>query len=663
MKRNKGLLFSVILLGILMFSLKVNAASSSTYFEGKSITIEQQENFELITTEINIDEENSLIENSFIVRNATNKDITTKIQIPVAGKVLVEKTENFELTINNNKVKAMADENGVINLNIKFTPNEAKEITLKYNTDNNLKNAKVIKYLLEDWNGYTIKKFKATIKLAEEDVPLVTAIYPECYEFKDNTISVEYYNFKVNALSNNVIVEKETYKDLLYGQDSNFTDSETKVLKNAKTLIKNGLTIDYEKEKKTSQITSGTGSREITAIDNANVIEHYLNDNGLKYGSNSIIESICEYAIFKQIVKDGRLDLRDQAFRTQREISSDWNHPLTEEYIESQSPKEDYPLYGKKVCIDYVESEGDKELYIYRMTKEAENPTDNEYDYVKTSEWDILKIKNHRFWYYCKPGARMIYVGQDISGNKLNVTEQEKIEYINMINVDLYIRMIIYDGNVKTTHLFEGITDATGKAQYDEHEGWITGMTAYYRNEDRQIATGYVSYSEDVIAFKDYYNNGTYTNKYYSEVINKFSNDVISNNSKVPTIAHSIGYRTTEEGKYVINFFGGTCYSNGLGEIEGAINTSRAQELINSNKAQNEKIKSSVEKEIEDITISKQTGIVIEKTNNDSQQNEEKNNVIDYQNKDFWILNGIVFAIFICIALLIIKAIKSKKNR
>lgn len=70
--------------------------------------------------------------------------------------------------------------------------------------------------------------------MPSEDVPLVKNIYPQCYEFENDTIIAEYYNFNVNALTQDVIIEKETYKDLLYGRENSFSDNEIAIIKNAK---------------------------------------------------------------------------------------------------------------------------------------------------------------------------------------------------------------------------------------------------------------------------------------------------------------------------------------------------------------------------------------------------------------------------------------------
>lgn len=111
-------------------------------------------------------------------------------------------------------------------------PNETKKILVVYQTENDLKKAKVLKYNFEDLGlgDKIIKKAKVDIILQEKDIPLVTKVYPSHYTFKDNIISIEYYNFKVNSITKDIIVEKETIDNLLYGREIELTDIDSKIL-------------------------------------------------------------------------------------------------------------------------------------------------------------------------------------------------------------------------------------------------------------------------------------------------------------------------------------------------------------------------------------------------------------------------------------------------
>ena len=64
-------------------------------------------------------------------------------------------------------------------------------------------------------------------------------------------------------------------------------------------------------------------------------------------------------------------------------------------------------------------------------------------DTIETSEWNILRTEDKSNWSERpETGEKIIYVGIGITGEKIDATEEEKIEYINMINPDLYIRKV-----------------------------------------------------------------------------------------------------------------------------------------------------------------------------------------------------------------------------
>lgn len=155
----------------------------------------------------------------------------------------------------------------------------------------------------------------------------------------------------------------------------------------------------------------------------------------------------------KQLEKDGKND-------TLQYLPSE--RPLVKDYIHSKNYKNEEKmqewgivtnlyeenLVGKVICIDYVESEGDKALYVNRsVTGGSTNPEEFlGLEEVQVSEWELLKASVS--WDDICGEARVIYVGMDIEGNKIEATEKEKIEYVNSMNADMYIRVMIYDGDI-----------------------------------------------------------------------------------------------------------------------------------------------------------------------------------------------------------------------
>lgn len=279
-----------------------------------------------------------------------------------------------------------------------------------------------------------------------------------------------------------------------------------------------------------------------------------------EYISNSdLFDSISKYIVYKQCSNDNIKRLKNCCISKYM-----GNYPITRKIINQYNYSEtDGNLLGKKICIDYVESEGDKELYIEtnKITGEPEKS-----QYKKFDEIEILKRMEYEYddgysnYYGYKYTYDIINVGLDINGNQIDVSEAEKVDYINKIGADLYVRKVIYDGNSQGRDM----------------------LVAYYTDNNRSVAKSYLHFIEHFD---------------YGEPI-KFENEVVVEKSNVPTIASAVGYRITKNGKYVVNYYSSFGDNNGLGNIYEAINSSSAKSLIQSNNEKNKSIVQSVEDEI-----------------------------------------------------------------
>jgi len=417
-----------------------------TYFVGESVQIEDTEKWEILSNEVDIDTINSKVKNVVLLRNKTNKTIEQEVPIQLEDVALSTKVENLSIKVNQAKVAYRKGEDGKVTFKIKADANAVKKIEIEYTPESPLKDAKIIKYSLESLKGKKIKAFKMDIHIQEEDIPLVKAIYPYHYTFENNTISVSYYDFTVNNLTKDVIVEKDTYKDLLYGREQEFDEAEEIIIKNARDWIKNGMTIDYE-------ASHDKYSNYKDEIDRDKMISNIIGKECEVYQMEEVCGEIVSYAAIKQIEKDGK-NTFEQSMECKRPLTVECIYPklykneiVTQSGGEAENPYEER-LVGKRICIDYVESEGDKPLYIYKNI--AGSPYEKEgqrnEQWVRASEWEILKapVDFDQIGYF----SRRIYVGMDIEGNKIEATEKEKIEYVNSINADFYLRVMIYDGNV-----------------------------------------------------------------------------------------------------------------------------------------------------------------------------------------------------------------------
>lgn len=622
---NKRIVFIMITI-ITIISLGV-VAYGATYYDGKSITF-NDDKFEIISNEIKIDTTTSKIDNTFLIKNISGEKVEKEMSIQLENAELATNIEELSIIVNNMETKYKKDDKGVYKFKIKAEANAVKKIELHYKTSNNLKESKTIKYSLDGMMGKKIKSFKADIVIAKEDIPLIKGIYPYNYTFEDNTISVKYYDFTVNNLTKDIVIEKDSYSDLLYGREYELSDVDEYIVKNAKDWINNGIDINYKKDLN----SSGDVSSE--------KVVSRLSD--IKYNSESefitldTCKQIMEYICLIQLEKDNKSSLYYEVNNT-----IDSLRPLIKKKYNETSKNS--TLRNKKICVDYVESEGDKKLYIHKNTTGKEFDSANYVGIkdVQVNEWDILKGKVD--WEKIYGVADIVYIGMDIEGNKIEATEKEKIDYVNMMDADMYLRIVIYDGSVNYTKKYQTIE---GTEQSTEEE--LPGIIAYYNNEDRVLAETLVGENSYVEKEKE---------------IKKFDNSDIMNYSQIPTLTRCRAYRVTEDGKYFVKYFG----AGGLGDettLEKTIETSRAQKLIKQNQEKNEATKNSIEEEIKNISIIddvEEPEEIAEKNDNINEENNENMGKFITDNRDAIVLGTIVFLIIVCLLILINK-IKNNKG-
>lgn len=647
MKKRTFICIFLIIMLFVLFQNKVKAVgetNDSTYFYGEILKLKNYNGTEILLNEVDIDVGESSVENTTIIKNSTSENISTIASIKLEDEKMGIGIKNLDISINGKSQTDIKIISGNYVFNVEIPAGEAKKIVVKYQTNSNLENAKVIKYSLQGSRWKNINAFKINVKLPEEDIPLVKNIYPQCYKFEDSTITAEYYNFNVNVLTQDVIIEKETYKDLLYGRENSFSDNEIAIIKNAKDWINSGIYVDYNKY--LTENSNYIKDKNIKIVETEAVFKDLLKINE-NISTKNVIESIMEYALNRQLVTNGENNIYTSSIYNFSN-ENEWEYPLTKDYIIENSSNEVYSLKDKKICIDYVESEGDKILYVKKnVSGGLEENTQMET--VKTSEWNILRAKNSSNWSgRPETGEKIIHVGVGITGEKLNATEEEKIEYVNMINPDLYIRKVIYDDNAKTTYTYI-TTDNSGKQIQKTEEGYIPIMVGYYNEKQKEVAKQYITFKDEHTP-ENYYND-----QYYSVTTRLFSNETIKEKCLVPTIAQSVGFINQEDGKYIVEFFK-FGKSNGLGAIKEAIADNTAQNLVKINQIKNEEIKTNAENEINYAIIKNDTG----EENSENSQDEKKGFELTTQN--IIVLAIIGASIIICLIIIIGISIMKKKN-
>ena len=600
-----------------------------------------------------------------MINNTSNSEIITTISIPLENKEISTTIHDLSIFINSTEVEYTKEENGEYSFKTILLAGETKKVEIMYSTDNDLQNAKIIKYNLDNFGEKTIGKVKVDVIIAERDIPLVTGIYPGHYTFANNTISVEYYNFKANKITRDVIIEKDTYKDLLYGQENEFEEDERYIIENIDNFLENGIKINYEHE-------------DIKNMDRKDYIRRILNNyyNTIKtdkdkydYDLPEECINILSYVIYKQIIKDGKQEQILGLYSANIGSKYEKYNKLLEEVITNSIKEYEIPYFmwneeikvnslkDTIICIDFAETEN-VDLYVSKSISRNDIGFITR-EYVKEDERKILKTDMGDWAEEVTGslGAKVIFVGEGINGQSLNVTEEEKIEYINSINADIYIRIMIYDGSKTIIGGYYNNLDLDMAKKFFEREAVL--MDEHNFNYSDELKEKYGTYQN-------------YRNKYPKDFLNdriiKLSNENVVNKCEVPTIAKFMGIREKIEDKYVVNLEKGTSSYDGslsgIVSVGEAIITKQAQKLLNENKQKNENIKKEIDNKILNLKFNNNEADIQERL-------KEKENVIakDVVNKnkiklqtiDIIVFFVIGIAIIICIIVLII--IQKKRKR
>ena len=236
-----------------------------------------------------------------------------------------------------------------------------------------------------------------------------------------------------------------------------------------------------------------------------------------------------------------------------------------------------------------------------------------------------------------RSGLKIIHINQDITGAEIDATDEEKIEYVNMINPTLYARVTIYDGNVK-----------------EKEDGY----------DHIKLATGYYG-SENLIIAKKYNINSNYDGEEYeiNSIYIDYDNEIVANKCKVPNLAHNVGYREYIDGKYVISFFNTAYHSDGYGNIKNAVNCDRAKALKQENEARITQVKNQINNEITNLVINDNLKEDEKISNDKIIQNNASNSQTNSKLKKDIVVYGICFGgIIILIIIIVILLIKRGKK-
>ena len=226
----KRLTTSFVLIIFLFLNSTISiGASSTTYLYLETVKIEET-NIEILSDEILIDTTTSKIENTINLKNTSNKEIEMNLAIPLENEELNISIKDLVIKLNGVQVEYVKGNEGKYLVKTRISGNSGKKINIEYYTENDLQKARTIKCNFDNLKGKKVGKLKVDIKIDDKNIPLVEKIYPGHYTFKDDTISIEYYNYEVNTITKNIIIKKETFNNLLYGRELTLSDEERNIV-------------------------------------------------------------------------------------------------------------------------------------------------------------------------------------------------------------------------------------------------------------------------------------------------------------------------------------------------------------------------------------------------------------------------------------------------
>ena len=612
---------------ILLLCGNAYASSSSTVFVGEPIVLDNYSDVEITYNKIDINEETSEIINETLFTNESSKTITKKATIKLEDSFNKLTINSLKIVVNGLEINEIEKDGDNYSFNFQILPNEGKKIEISYKTDSSIKNAKVIKYNLEKIKGKNVKKFVFNTHILEEDVPLVQKIYPYCWEYDDenDNISVTYYDFKVNNITKDFIIQKETYQNLIYYSGESLNENEMDVIKNAKQYIMGEKSVD-----------------KYLRLDNDYFIKGISINNSL-IDYNSIANKIIKYAKIKEKIKNGTIDdvfthesgsKFDDLFMKYNSIETHTNLLIYDIYTKYLN-KDYLPLYGKKICIDYVQSEQGKELYVYKnIDYESVN---HEKTATKESEWKLLGTRNGR-WNPNRIETREIYINKDLDGNEIQATEEEKIAYVNMLDADMYLRVVIYDGE-RTKY----------QASFGETFKSVYG---YYNQAGKSILNSIEDDTRDLSLI----NNSILLNLEGAEFIN-FDNDYVGKYCQIPVFGNVVGYLYQEDGKYIVELKGTTSY-----DYTSVIGLGESDELIEQNRENNKQIRNTVEEKINSTKISNDTKEFIVEKEQLKTDNTQNNSFINEIFKDGRLIALCIMVVLLLMFIIIYIILRRKRN-
>ncbi len=186
-------------------------------------------------------EDSSVVRVSLLLSNDGSEAVTACIPLPLPGNRMTE--ESLRIDGGGLSVVCGTSLYGTI------PAGESIRVTLRGQTETLLSNAGAVgmdlRKLVFSPEG-RIGRFSVSVRLLEEDVPLVKEIFPVNYRFDGETVSLTLTDFCPGPLLERFYLTKETYRNLKGSREFELNGTERWILKNYRRLFRDGLGIPPE---------------------------------------------------------------------------------------------------------------------------------------------------------------------------------------------------------------------------------------------------------------------------------------------------------------------------------------------------------------------------------------------------------------------------------
>lgn len=464
----------VALIGLLLvIIIGCSSISLASYFMGETIGISSS-GIELIANDVHIDTTSSKVTNEYLIKNNNTTTVTVEAKIPLMNTLIDTQANHVKILINGVSTKYTVKQEGekqVFYFPVTIEAGEYKKIVIGYDT-NDLTKAKILSYDISNLGiGTTIKRVTIRVSIREVDIPLITKIEPQCYEFSDHTIAFSYYNMELNELTQKVIIEKQAlgeeltntgmydreneddvtnYNDpnlpyKLYGPSKSEYNKlvEDTFKEKLSVWLEKGITLPISKEQKEQHVSDLL--RNFLVNNNLNPMYVYKtpSDSEPQAGYHSVGETytkVIHYLILKQFVKENKYEQIDQFYNDSLNGEQDYlgngitdyfrNCPLLLDYIAKHCNFSNIAMKQKIIVMDIPENPLPVEMgeLVYGYDEQLQQET---VEYRTISLPDLYKRREEQ--------AHIEKIIKIDANSTLTV--KQRAQYANSIGADAYIRL------------------------------------------------------------------------------------------------------------------------------------------------------------------------------------------------------------------------------